>query len=154
MKAKLAAGALAALVIALAGCGGGGRLSKSDYEQKLQANGQNVKSAFAKVSGSPSSLDQLAKQVGTAKDALDKAADDLDSANPPKDAEADNDKIVAALRSLSKEMDKLKTAADKGDAKLAQQVEQDIGNSAAVKDADAATTDLKKKGYQVGAFGE
>lgn len=156
MQAKSLALALALAAVALvaASCGGSARLSKSDYEQKLQSEGSQVKSAFAKVSGSPSSLDALAKQVGAAEDSLKNAADDLDEIKPPKDAEADNDKIVSALRALAGEMDKLKKAADKGDPKKAQEVSNAIGNSQAVKDADAATKDLKAKGYTVGAFGE
>jgi chromosome segregation ATPase len=154
MKRQAVAVTLAAAVAALAGCGGSGTLSKDEYEQKLQSAGQSLKDAFQGIQGNPDNLDELATQVGKAQDAVKEAADDLDSANPPEDAQADNDKLVAALRELDEQLGRLKTAADKGDTKAAADVSNDLDASGALQEADKATEDLKQKGYEVGVFGQ
>src|SRR5437868_550923 len=133
MGRRIVTGALAAAAIAAAGCGGSGTLSKSAYEQKVQTDGKRLQAAFGKIEGNPSSLDALAKQVGEAQAETKKVADDLDSAKPPKDAVADNDKIVAALRSLDAPLGKLKDAAAKGSAKLAGEASQAINSGSALK---------------------
>jgi hypothetical protein len=148
-----ACAALAAGAIVLAGCGGSGTLSKSAYEKKLKADSQELRTAFGKIEGNPSSLAALAKQVDSAKATTKKVADDLDSAKPPKDAAADNDKIVAALRALDAPLGKLKEAAAKGSATLAAQAARAISNAPELKDATAAAQDLKRKGYDVGGLG-
>lgn len=158
MKGRLAAttAAIVGTALLLAGCGGngGGRLSKSQYEQKLRNEGTALQASFSAISGNPSSLKDLAKSVGRARDAASKAAGDLDALKPPKDAETDNQKLVSALHVIADEMGKLKTAADKGDQAAAAKVSQDLDSSPALKDAQSATNDLKKKGYQIGVLGQ
>ena len=80
MRKRLGACAALAGAIALAGCGGSGTLSKSDYEKKLKADTQELRTAFGKIQGNPSSLDALAKQVDVAQATTKKIADDLDGA--------------------------------------------------------------------------
>jgi len=159
VKRRLAAGsaAIVGTALLLAGCGGsggGGRLSKSQYEQKLRTEGKTLQGAFTGISANPSSLKDLATSVGQAQRAADKAANDLNGLKPPQDAAADNQKLVAALHVIADEMGKLKSAADKGDQAAAAKVSQDLNGSAALKDAQAATNDLKKKGYQIGVLGQ
>src|SRR5438128_272993 len=57
MQAKRT-GFVAVIVLAalVAGCGGSSRLSKAQYEQKIQADGKSVQKAVAGISGNPSSL--------------------------------------------------------------------------------------------------
>lgn len=153
MRKRLGACAALAGAIALAGCGGSGTLSKSDYEKKLKADTQELRTAFGKIQGNPSSLDALAKQVDVAQATTKKIADDLDGAKPPKDAAADNDKIVAALRALDDPLGKLKKAAASGSATLAAQAAQAISNAPELRDALEAAQDLKRKGYDVGGLG-
>ena len=157
MKRRLAATTVAVVgaAVVLAGCGGGsGRLSKSQYEQKLKDEGSALQASFGAISNNPGSLKDLAASVGRAQKAADKAANDLDKLKPPKDAEADNQKLAAALHVVADEMGKLRSAADKGDQAGAAKVSQDLDSSPALKDAQAATNDLKKKGYQVGVLGQ
>jgi hypothetical protein len=143
--------ALAALLVA--GCGGSSRMSKSAYDAKLQADGKAVQASVAKISGNPSSLAELAKEVDAAEGAVTKAADDLDKAKPPADADADNTKIVTALRAIATQLEKLKKAAATGNPAAAQAAATAIRNSPEVKAAQAAIKDLKQKGYKVGAIG-
>ncbi|HEX5246304.1 MAG TPA: hypothetical protein VFW41_04160 [Gaiellaceae bacterium] len=148
---------LALLVFAgvvLAGCGGSKSLSKSAYEQKLQADGKAVQqSVTALTKTTPATLAELAKRVDTAEASVKKAADDLDSIKPPADAVADNAAIVNALRAIQSGLERLKKAAATGDPAAAQKIAGEIESSPQLKAAEKATTDLKKKGYKVGVIG-
>jgi hypothetical protein len=142
------------LVAALvAGCGGSSRLSKAQYEAKAKADGNVVQAAVVKISGNPSSLAALAKEVDAAETAVKKAADDLGSAKPPANAEADNAKIVAALRAIAVQLEKLKKAAAAGDPAAAQAAATAIQHAPEIKSAQAAAKDLKAKGYDIGVIG-
>jgi hypothetical protein len=147
--------ALAAGAALLAGCGGGSsRLSKADYEQKVQADGKSVQKAFSKVSISGFGVSGLAKQIPAARRALETAIDDLDKAKPPKDAEADNHTIVVALRTIDAQLVKLEAAAKKGDIAGLQSAGAAIQSSPEVKAAQRAAKDLKRKGYEIGVLGQ
>ncbi len=157
MQARLTGILAVAAVAALgAGCGGSGRLSKADYEQKVQADGKAVQKAFAKVSvaGSANSLSALAKQIPPAEQVLKTVADDLDKAKPPKDAEADNDTVVKALRTIDAQLVRMEAAAKKGDIVALQAAGAAIQNSPEIKAAARAAKDLKKKGYKIGVLGQ
>lgn len=138
----------------LAGCGGGtARLSKAQYEARAKADGTIVQNAVVKISGTPTSLKELATQVDAAHKAVTRAADDLAAAKPPANAEADNAKIVAALRAIAVQLGKLEAAAKAGDAAAAFAAGRAVQNAPEVKQAEAATKDLKAKGYDIGVIG-
>jgi len=138
-----------AAVVLLAGCGGSGRLSKAAYEQKLQADGNAVQSAVtALTKTATTSLAQFATKVDAAEAAVKKAADDLDAAKPPSDAEADNAAIVAGLRRIQTGLEQVKKNPTTAAAIVGQ-----IESSPELKAATKATADLKKKGYKVGVIG-
>lgn len=124
-------------------------MSKSAYEQRVQADGKSVESSVTALTKTPpSSLADFAKRIDTAEAVVKKAADDLDSLKPPKEAEADNTAIVAALRRIQSGLEQVKsnpTAA----ASIVGQIEK----SPQLKAAEKATADLKKKGYKVGVIG-
>jgi hypothetical protein len=128
-------------------------MSKADYEAKIQAAGQQVQDAVAKISSSMSSMTELAKQVGVAEVAAKKAADDLDSLNPPADVADDNDKLVRALRTIDVQLKKLAQAAKDTDQVAAAQAAEAIQNAPEIKAGQAAVNDMKKKGYKVGVLG-
>jgi hypothetical protein len=154
--ATLAAVALA-LVLAAAGCGGGGgggdRLSKSEYEQRLGADSQEVRKAFEPLSKQPSSLAELASELKVGQQKLREAADDLDGVKAPKDVQKDNDVLVTGLRKLADEIESLRAAAAKKNPQLVQKALADLRGSHALVDARRATDDMKKKGYKLGGFG-
>jgi hypothetical protein len=144
---RLALLALAGVV--LAACGGSGRMSKSAYEQKLQAEGKSVQSSVTALTKStPASLADFAKKVDAAETVVKKAADDLDSLKPPSDAVADNDALVAAFRRIQKGLEQVKASPID-----AQKIVTQIETSPEIKAAERATADLKKKGYEVGVIG-
>jgi hypothetical protein len=135
--------------VLLAGCGGSSRLSKAAYEQKLQADGNAVQSAVtALTKTATTSVAQFATKVDAAEAAVKKAADDLDAAKPPSDAEADNSAIVAGLRRIQSGLEQVKKSPTTAAVIVGQ-----IQSSPELKAAEKATADLKKKGYKVGVIG-
>lgn len=145
---KRLAAVLALVGVVLAGCGGSGRLSKSAYEQKVQAVGKPVAQVIASLQAHPpKTAAALAARLDTAEAAVKTAADDLASAKPPSDAVADNAAIVTALREVQTGLEKVK-ANPLAASKILGQIE----TSPAIKAAEKALADLKGKGYKVGAI--
>ena len=151
-RASLLAAVAAALLVA--GCGGSGRLSKTEYEQRIQTDGRDAQKAVTKAAASVTDPASLAREIAVAQQAVKKAADDLDDAKPPKEAEADNDAIVTGLRTLEAELGKLQTAAKKRDIPALQAAASALQNAPEIKAAQRAADDLKKKGYRVGVIGQ
>jgi hypothetical protein len=145
-----AAVALAALA---AGCGGSGRLSKAQYEQKIQTDGKAVQGAAGAITSSTGSLSKLAVNVAAAEKAAKAAADDLGSLKPPADIADDNAKIVTALRTIDAELTKLAQAAKAGNLTAVQQAGLALQSSPEIKTAEAAAKDMKAKGYKIGVIG-
>jgi hypothetical protein len=151
--------AAAALALVAAGCGGGGggggdRLSKSQYEKRIQSDGQELTTAFKPLNTPPTSLKQLAAELKVGQDKLREAANDLDGLTPPKEIEADNSALVKGLRTLASELEGLRSAAAKGNPALVQQALAKLQRSHALVDARRATDDMKKKGYKLGAISQ
>ena len=144
------AGVLLALVVAGCGSGGGGQLSKADYQKHLQIDGDEITKAFKPLTQQPSSLDQLASDLGTGVSKLNSAADDLEGVKPPDNVKADNTKLAGGLRELAHELDSLKKAAQKKDPQLVSKTLNDLRQSHGLIDARVATDDLRKKGYTLG----
>jgi multidrug efflux pump subunit AcrA (membrane-fusion protein) len=133
--------------VLLAGCGGSSRMSKSAYEQKLQAEGKSVQTAVNAVAKT-SNFNDFAKNIDTAEAAVKKAADDLDSLKPPSDVATDNAALVAALRRIQAGLEQVKA-----NPTQAQAIVKQIESSKELKAAEKATADLKQKGYKVGVIG-
>jgi hypothetical protein len=140
---------LAVAGVLLAGCGGSGRLSKSDYETRLQTDGKAVQtSVTALTKTATTSIADFATKIDSAEAAVKKAADDLDSIKPPSDAEADNTAIAAGLRRIQTGLEQVKKSPTTAAAIVGQ-----IESSPELKAAEKATADLKQKGYKVGVIG-
>jgi hypothetical protein len=149
---KAAAVILAAAVSAAAGCGGGGgRLSKPAYQAKLKVEARKLGADFRGVNFQTRDLHALGFAVGKLGVEIQQVADDIDALTPPKDAVADNGKIAAALHSFADLFKQVQEAAKSGDrTKVLNLVPkiQSVANT-----GNAATQDLKRHGYDVGAFG-
>ena len=140
---------LALAGVLLAGCGGSSRLSKSAYEQRVQADGKAVQTSVTALTKTPpKTLAQLATRVDAAAAVVKTAADDLASLKAPSDAVADNAAIVAALRAIQTGLEKVKT-----DPTAAATIVGQLESSPQLKTAEKATADLKQKGYKVGVIG-
>jgi hypothetical protein len=144
---------LAALAL-VAGCGGGSsRLTKAEFEQHIQTDGQALQKAVAKL-GAAKSLTELATQVGAAETAVKAAADDLESVKPPADAETPTKTIVKALRSIDAQLKQLEQAAKDKDLIGVQKIATTIQSSPDIKAAQKASNELKQKGYKIGVIGQ
>lgn len=133
----------------LAGCGGSGRLSKSAYQQRLQADAKPVgQLVTALTKNPPKTATELVTRLDTAEAAVKKAADDLAAAKPPADVDTDNAALVAGLRKVQTGFEQVKANPTQA-AKVLGRIE----TSPAIKRAEKAIADLKAKGYDVGAFG-
>jgi hypothetical protein len=148
------------LVLVAGGCGssgssggGGGELSKAQYEQHLQTDSQAITKAFTPLRKPPRSLNELAGELKVGEAKLREASADLNSVKPPKDVQADNAALAKGLSELAAELEILRNAAAKNDAKLVQKALNGLQKSHALVDARKATDDMKKKGYRLGALG-
>src|SRR4051812_30006389 len=110
--------AVLALAAAAAGCGGGGdnssggtQLSKTQYEARIQKDGQALNEAFKPLSTPPSSLKQLAESIKKGQNKLRDVADDLAGVKPPADVKKDNAVLVAGLRKLADQLEPLRQGA-------------------------------------------
>ena len=143
--------ALAALTVVLAACGGRDRLSKTEYEQKLKGAGvelSNSSKSLAEATTGP----EYVTGVQETQDGLRKAADDLDSIDPPEDVAPANGRLVAALRGLADEFDKVKAAAANG-PKAARAAGARLARSQASETAREAVLEIQRRGYDVGRLG-
>ena len=144
--------ALAALTVA--GCGGGGNeLTKAQYEQRVQADAKALGTAFSSIGTAVTTPAQLKTVVADAKKELEKAAADLASLKPPQDARDANQKFVAGLRAVEKQLTALSDALQKGDIASMVTLAQKLSQSKELAAAQQAANDLQKKGYDLGGFG-
>jgi hypothetical protein len=157
-RTRAIAALLLALLVALgaAGCGGGNsdQLSKSDYEAKVKGIATDLQSSLQSLStGNSKDLGAFESKVGTAQTKLQDAANKLKGLKPPDDAKADNTKLANGLNGLASAFTNLKQALAAKDVAKIQQRANEIQNLASAQDIRAAIADLKKKGYDLGAFG-
>jgi hypothetical protein len=147
-------GAAFLVVVALAGCGGGGAkpLTKAQYEQHLQADGAAAQRATKSLAGGTRPL-ALAKSLAQVQAELRRVADDLDGLRPPSDAVRDNARIARGLRGLAASFEPLRRKLAAGQKlNLAQEFAK-LQEPKSVADAQLAINDLQRKGYAVGVFG-
>ncbi|HEX6491838.1 MAG TPA: hypothetical protein VF002_10770 [Gaiellaceae bacterium] len=140
----------------MAGCGGGGaaRLSKPQYEQRIQRDGQGVRKVFTRLARPPSSLQILAAEIRTGQEKLRLAAADLAALKPPQPIARDNAVLVAGLRRLADQLEPLRLGAARGDVKLVQRALRTLEGSSSLKAALRATADMRRHGYEIGALGQ
>jgi hypothetical protein len=140
-----------ALVLAVTGCGGGGRLSKAEYEQKLQQGGRELATALGELSSSRSK-NEFKKGVDDVEKALNDVADELDGVTPPQDVEGANQRVVDGFRQLARDFEAVKAATEKG-PDAARQAGRAITTGAASRKANQAIQEIKRRGYDVGQLG-
>jgi predicted component of type VI protein secretion system len=145
--------ALAAAVLLLAGCGGGrAPLAKAAYQQKMQIEAQRLTDALQGANlASANSLKDFAARIGSVKAEIKRAADTVGALRPPKDAEADTQKIADVLHRFVALVDRIQQAAAKGDLAGVRRFVAELQSEG--KNVQPAISDLKRKGYDVGKFG-
>jgi hypothetical protein len=153
---------LAGLAIAT-GCGGSGssgaeRLSKAEYEQRVQTIADGLRDEYQGLqNANPSDLDELAALMSRLGRTLDATAAKFDALSPPEDVEAAQDKFVTAARSLAdlarEVADDVKNATPADLLNVEFQQKLDVEQSDAFKDLQEAAEEAKAKGYDFGDFG-
>lgn len=133
-----------------AGCGGHQRLTRSQYEQKVQAIYTDVRQAFSGTSTNVHSLAALAPRVRVAQRELRKAAEQLSKLKPPEEVEEQNNELAEGLKAYSDDLDRLREAALAGDAKRVRAYEESIAENESVKRVEEAAEKMKAKGYNLG----
>jgi len=151
-RCTVALAAVGAMAL-LAGCGGGSsRLTKAQYEQRVQKDAAALTKATSGIGTSTSSFSDLQKVVTSAQSGIEAAAKDLESLKPPQEAENANKAFVAALRAIESDFKAMATALKKHDLTKIVALVQQLGGSKEVAAAKRAAADLAKKGYHLGAF--
>ena len=144
-----AAAMLAVLALVAAGCGG---TSKEEYEEQIDEIGTELDRQFTgigrEIQGS-GSLRKAAPEVDNGAEALDEAADDLEDVEPPDDAQAAHNKIVAGIRTLANDFRKAARAAASNDTKALLELFGNIGASKGARTIAEARKDLEDAGYDV-----
>jgi hypothetical protein len=146
LAASLAA---AAVLVGGGGCGGGDRLSKAEYEEKMQEVGASLERSFEAIGDNPDSLDQLSEALGKSQDELREAADELEDVEPPENVEDAHDDVVDGLRGVADQFGELVEATEEGDPEEIEQFMKDFEDSDAAKKLQSATEEIKSKGYKI-----
>jgi hypothetical protein len=141
----------AAVALAVAGCGGSGPLSKSQYEQKLQKSGRELTAALAQLSRS-NSKEEFQSGVDGVEKTLNDVAGELDGITPPADVQGANDRLVDGFRKLADDFEQVKAAADKG-PDAARQKGREVTTGPASRQANQAIKEIQRRGYDVGELG-
>lgn len=146
-------GAALLCVAGLAGCAGAdGRLSKTEYEQKVQSVYAEVQQAFVRTNVTDPG--ELAERVEDAQDELRDAADELEGVQPPEDVEAENAQIAGGFRAYAEDLDRLRNAAEQGDERTIADFNSRIGRRESVGQITEAAESIKFKGYDIGLIAE
>jgi hypothetical protein len=141
----------AALALLAGGCGGGGgRLSKSQYEQHLHDAGHELDVAIPKV-WNAKTTSALKDAVEAVQRAFDAAADDLD-VTPPQDVENANGRVVRGFHELADEFGQVSDAADKG-VDAGKKKAQDIAAGRTSRNTELAIKEISRRGYDTGSLG-
>jgi hypothetical protein len=139
----------------LAGCGGDGdgRLSKAEYEDRMQEIGAELRTASEGIGdlSQTRDLDRLADTISDFQERLDEAADDVDALSPPENVEEETDEIAEALHAFADTFGEMEAAARDGNLAELQQAQAEIASKGA--EAQRATASLEQKGYEIGDLG-
>lgn len=145
-------GLVALAAVLLVPRGGGGALSKLEYEQKVRAVYADVQEGFRKTNVTSTKL--LATRVAEAQGELRRAADELDDAKPPGDIAAENDQLVQGMRAYADDLEELRLAAEQDDAAGVARFNQSIPQNRAVQQIAEAAEEMKFEGYDLGPISE
>ena len=166
MKRLTVALAALGLVLAVAGCGGGGgggggeRLTKEEYEQRLQRiddettkESQKFGLLLGQLATTPSTvdLDEVAKQTEATQTTARKAAEEYEALNPPEEVEDLNERLAKGTRAFADDLDELREAAGNDDRNEAAEFARKVqaGGLDSLKELAKVGDEFQKKGYKL-----
>jgi hypothetical protein len=143
-------------VLVAPSCGGDSRLSKADYERRVNQIGQQLSDTLEKTFSSPqfqspSSLKEAADVLRLGEKEMASAADRLDEVNPPEEIESIHDRFVKGIRDFARDFGTFAEATEKGDLAALQRFSQQISDESlpSMIAVNQATGALKAKGYDI-----
>jgi ABC-type uncharacterized transport system auxiliary subunit len=139
--------AAVALAVLLAGCGGSGRMTKTDYERTINDSGRKLSVVFGTVDQGTANLNQVAVRATRARRTLLEVTRKLERLKPPTQAERAHQSLVIALTTLSTDLQRLERAAESGYPKAV--VEARARLSAPGRQLIAAIQQLQQAGYAI-----
>lgn len=148
---------LTAIVAVLAaGCGGGGGLSKEDFEAEMSSVGQTLAGSFedlASEAPKATSLDDLSAQLDTVESTLTDAAAKLESLDFPGDVEGAQAKLVDGVTALANDVKRLQDAVGSGDISSIEDVAKEFQNLdlSSLDTIQQAIEEIQSAGYDVGS---
>jgi len=144
---RAAAIAAAAAVTLAAACGGSSRLSKTEYERKMNAVVIELESACNLNLRASVGLERRVLQLDDAQKKFNNSANEIDNLQPPKVVEADNRNLADALRVLAHRFGEIKKAVESRN-------EENVGSALQTRSDywAVALEDLLTKGYSVSPF--
>jgi hypothetical protein len=102
------------LAVAVAGCGGGSALSKSQFDAKANAICGKYTGKINAVRR-PTSINDVPAYVGEVKPFLERGVDELANLQPPHDLQGTYDRWLSTQREALTQVDQLRRAAEQND---------------------------------------
>jgi hypothetical protein len=150
IPARLFTVCLAALVIALAGCGSSPKpVTKAEYQTQLEQTGQAVTLAGQRL-GKVITIAQFNGAVTDLQKALRDGEKKLQGLQPPADARSANKRLAQAFGDLADALEAVKEARRVSIVKARQALGQ-LGRTDAIKEGRAAIQELNQLGYAAAA---
>jgi major membrane immunogen (membrane-anchored lipoprotein) len=144
--ARLFAVSLAALLVALAGCGSSPKtVTRAEYQAQLAKSGQAITVAGQQL-GKVITIAEFNGAVSDLQKALRDGEKNLKGLQPPADAQAANKRLTQAFGDLADALEKVKEARRVSIVK-ARQALASLGTTDAIKEGRAAIQALNKLGY-------
>jgi hypothetical protein len=141
-----------ALLLLLAGCGSSPKtVTKAKYQSELQRLGQDLTDAGSQL-GQSIDIATFNQNVDNLHDHLRDAADELRGLKPPANVQAANKRLADALDDFADQLDSVKDARRESIVRARAALLR-VSKSKGVREARAATRDLKRRGYEIGQFG-
>src|SRR5438094_4911973 len=144
------------LVLPVSACGSRARLSKAEYERRVNDLGNRFSSTLRTVFSSPqlknpSSLKQAADVIRKGADVIRHAADDLDGLNPPPAADHAHGLLVGGFKQFADDLDGFADDAQAGNLSKMSQFDQAVSTESlpSMMKIKQASDELKALGYQI-----
>lgn len=143
----------------LATCGGGGEVTKQEYETALQATMDDLESAYGDAGsaqagggGASRSVDEQVAELRTAQVAIRDAGNRLDEIEPPAELAETHDELVAGVREMADAVDLLVGAQEQAEADPAEakRLMREFAGDESFDRVQAAAAELSDAGVDAG----
>ena len=148
--------AVVAFAVVLAACGGPDRLTRSQYEQRVNRIGQNLSTTLTNTFNSPKltgagSLKEAADVLRAGQRSIRIAADQLGRLNPPSQIEDVHEQLTKGFRDFDTAFGTFAQATEKGDLAAIQRFSQQVSDQTlpAMVEIQKAIDALKAKGFDI-----